>query len=99
MSTPHQDLISAASRNDLFAVYAVLANGISEDDLNQADDSGKTALYWGVVFDNVQVVRALVDANANISGSDVRIEIPTPHVLASVGNSLFFPYYLLEFLP
>ena len=81
---PESPVADAAMRDDIEAVRSLLEEG-AEVDLAQSD--GMTALHWAAELGNVELVRLLVDAGADLE-APTRIGDLTPlHIGAELGQS------------
>ncbi|KAK1172203.1 protein phosphatase 1 regulatory subunit 16A-like [Acipenser oxyrinchus oxyrinchus] len=75
-------LLEAAARNDLEEVREFLKNGVSPDLYNE---DGLTALHQCCIDDFEEVVRALLDAGANVNACDSELWTPL-HAAATCGH-------------
>ena len=69
----NKSLIQAASNGDTQAVELLIEAGANID---QADEDGKTPLYWAARNGQTQVVKLLIEAGANIDQADKDGETP-----------------------
>jgi ankyrin repeat protein len=81
---PDSPIADAAMREDIDAVRSLLREGAA---VNVAQSDGMTALHWAAELGNVELVRLLVDAGADLE-APTRIGDLTPlHIGAEVGQS------------
>lgn len=81
---PDSPVADAAMRDDIEAVRSLLEEGA---EVNMAQSDGMTALHWAAELGNVDLVRLLVDAGADLE-APTRIGDLTPlHIGAELGQS------------
>jgi ankyrin repeat protein len=91
-SAPPPELVDAARRGDLAAVRALLRNGT---DPNVAQGDGLTALHAAAQGGNLDIVRVLIEAKANVEARS-RLGGYTPLHLAAQGGHLTVVRALLD---
>lgn len=60
-------LVDAAKRRDKAAVHALVKQGV---DVNTPHHDGATALHWAAYWDDVDLVKQLIDARANVNAAN-----------------------------
>ena len=84
-------LLLASSANEGYVVSTLLKN---KSDVNIANDSGRTALYYAVLNDNLEVARTLISSGAdcNIMTNDYR------SVLTIALGEFVFDFFVIRFI-
>lgn len=74
----------AAFKGDIARIMTLLGKGM---DINQLDRNGRTALHLAALNESVDVVRALLDAGADVDIPDQRFGFRPLHFSARKGNA------------
>ncbi len=61
------DLVNAAKKQDWQTVQSLLTN---ENNINEAQGDGTTALAWSVYWDNLDTAKQLIDAGADVNAGN-----------------------------
>jgi ankyrin repeat protein len=83
-SRPDSPVADAAMRGDAEAVRALLKQGA---DVNAPQGDGSTALHWAAETNNVEIVRLLLDASANVDATTRNGALTPLHVGAEAGSA------------
>lgn len=87
-----EDLLGAASEDDVERVQSILASGI---DPNVTDDEGWTALMWASQYNNTALGRVLIEAGADLNLAEQSNE-DTALTVAIYNNNLDMVTLLLD---
>ncbi|XP_076470396.1 uncharacterized protein LOC143300534 isoform X2 [Babylonia areolata] len=88
--TPNIALLEAAARNDLNEVKILLESGVSPDVTNE---DGLTALHQCCIDDSEEMMKLLLDYNANVNACDSEMWTPL-HAAATCGHMMLCKYLI-----